>query len=71
VLLLSLRSLTFARRWTEPGAASPRPVAGKACAQSGNARAPLLGLPDQVGAQGHSGMARGYNLVSQPHRRFG
>jgi hypothetical protein len=70
-LLLSLRSLTFARRRTEPGAASARPVASKAGAQSGHTRAPLVGLPDEIGAQGHSGMARGYDLVSQPHRRFG
>jgi hypothetical protein len=48
-----------------------RAVARQAAAQSGNPRAPLAGLAEQVAAQGHSGMAQGYNLVSQPHRRFG
>jgi hypothetical protein len=66
-----LRGLTFGTRRTTPGAKGAGAVACKAGAQSGNPRAPLVGLADQVASQGHSGMARGYNLVSQPHRRFG
>src|ERR1035437_5534110 len=69
--LLSLRSLTFGKRRTTPSAEGVRAVARKTGAQSGNPRTPLVGLADQVASQGHSGMARGYNLVSQPHRRFG
>src|ERR1035437_450338 len=69
--LLSLRSLTFGKRRPTPSAEGGRAVACKTGAQSGNPRTPLVGLADQVASQGHSGMARGYNLVSQPHRRFG
>jgi hypothetical protein len=47
-----------------------RAIARKTAAQSGNPRAPLLCLTHQIVAQGHSGTARRYDLVSQPHRRI-
>jgi hypothetical protein len=47
-----------------------RAVARKTGAQSGNPGAPLAGLADQAGSHGHSGMARGHDLVSQPRHGF-
>jgi len=70
-LLFSLDYLALRWRSAKPGTVGTRAVAREGGAQSGDLRAPLCGLPDKFALENQTGMARGHNLISQPHHSCG